>query len=106
MVKKTKANKKIVSIKKKAKMQQSVLHYPNLKTVLMVEEILEDAKEPMSKKELKDRLPKKIMHQTLNIILEYLEECGKIITGNKGIFWIYNPSEKLAAAIKRGRRVL
>ncbi len=45
------------------------------------------------------------MHQTLNIILEYLEKSGKIIDGRKGILWIYNPSLKMDKAIKEGIEV-
>ncbi len=77
----------------------NIMHYPNLKTVLMVEEILKSAEGTMSREELKQKLPKKIMHQTLNVILEYLEDSGKIIDGHKGILWIYNPSKKLEKAI-------
>jgi hypothetical protein len=42
------------------------------------------------------------MHQTLNIILKYLEDSGKIIDGRKGILWIYNSSKKLSKAIEEG----
>ena len=84
---------------------QQILHYPSLKTVLMVEEILQDANEPLTREELKRRLPKKIMHQTLNIILEYLERSGKIIDGRKGIVWIYNESPKIKMAIEKGIEV-
>jgi hypothetical protein len=79
-----------------------VIHYPNLKTVLMVEEVLKNANDLMTREQLKKRLPTKIMHQTLNVILEYLEDSGKIIDGRKGILWIYNPSPKLDKAVKEG----
>ena len=82
-----------------------IIHYPNLKTVLMVEEVLKNADLPMSREKLKKNLPTKIMHQTLNIILKYLEESGKIWDGRKGIIWIYNPSQKLQRAINEGVRV-
>ena len=79
-----------------------VIHYPNLKTVLMVEDVLKKANGLMTREELKEKLPTKIMHQTLNVILKYLEEGGKILDGRKGILWIYNPSPKLDKAIKEG----
>lgn len=79
-----------------------VIHYPNLKTVLMVEDVLKKANNMMSREELKKKLPTKIMHQTLNVILNYLENSGKILDGRKGILWIYNPSPKLDKAIKEG----
>ena len=81
---------------------QKIIHYPNLKTVLMVEEVLKKANNLMTREELKKKLPNKIMHQTLNVILKYLEDSGKILDGRKGILWIYNPSQKLDKAIKEG----
>ncbi|MFH1591352.1 MAG: hypothetical protein ABIC95_05500 [archaeon] len=79
-----------------------IIHYPNLKTVLMVEQVLKEANELMSREQLKKKLPTKVMHQTLNVILNYLEDSGKILDGRKGILWIYNPSPKLDKAIKEG----
>ena len=79
-----------------------VIHYPNLKTVLMIEEVLKNANNLITREELKAKLPVKIMHQTLNVILKYLEDSGKILDGRKGILWIYNPSPKLDKAIKEG----
>ena len=83
-------------------MKQEVIHYPSLKTVLMVEEALAKANTSVNREQLKKMLPKKVMHQTLNLILEYLEESGKIFDGRKGITWIYNPSKKLQKAIDAG----
>ncbi len=79
-----------------------VIHYPNLKTVLMVENVLKKANQLMTREQLKKKLPTKIMHQTLNVVLRYLEDSGKILDGRKGILWIYNPSSKLDKAIKEG----
>ena len=79
-----------------------VIHYPTLKTVLMVENVLKKANTLMTREQLKKKLPTKIMHQTLNVILKYLEDSGKILDGRKGILWIYNPSPKLDKAIKGG----
>ena len=83
-------------------METTVLHYPSLKTVLMVEATLKNAHKPVSREGIKKMLPTKVMHQTLNVILKYLEESGKILDGRKGIVWIYNPSPKLDKAIKEG----
>lgn len=70
--------------------------YPNLKTVLMVEKVLEKNQDiPLKLSELKNKLPKQIMHQTLKLILHYLWESGKIIYGPKGIQWIYTKPEQL-----------
>lgn len=81
---------------------ETILHYPSLKTVLMVERALKEANTLVNREELKKLLPNKVMHQTLNVVLEYLEESGKILDGRKGILWIYNPSPKLDKAIKEG----
>ncbi len=79
-----------------------IIHYPNLRTVLMVEQVLENALGPMTREQIKRELPNKIMHQTLNVILKYLEDGGKIIDGRKGVLWIFNPSKKLNVAIRSG----
>ena len=71
----------------------------------MVERTLKDAEGIITREELKRRMPNKIMHQTLNIIIKYMEDRGLIIDGHKGILWIYNPSPKLKEAIKKGREV-
>ena len=85
------------------KMQESeIIHYPTLKTVLMVEGVLQKANKSLTREQLKYKMKKQIMHQTLNVILKYLEDSGKIIDGRKGILWIYNPSSKLDKAIKKG----
>jgi len=82
-------------------MKQEIIHYPNLKTVLMVEKVLKNANKPISKNEILRRLPNKTMFQTLNIILNYLEEKAMIHIGEKGVIWIYNPSLKMKKALRR-----
>ncbi len=82
-----------------------ILHFPNLKTVLQVEKVLQDADTVISKNELKRRLPTQIMHQTLNLILEYLEDSGKIMIGSKGITWIQNDNPKLKKLLEKAVRV-
>ncbi|MFO7872822.1 MAG: hypothetical protein R6U26_04295 [Candidatus Undinarchaeales archaeon] len=86
-------------------MKKQALHYPNLRTVLMVEKVLKNAETTLSREELKEKLPRKVMHQTLNVVLEYLEESGKILDGHKGIVWIYNQSPKLAKAISEAKEL-
>ena len=86
-------------------MKQEILHYPNLKTVLVIEKTLQEADTVISKSELKRRLPTQIMHQTLNLILEYLEKSGKIIIGSKGITWIFNNNPKLKSLLNKAVRV-
>lgn len=84
---------------------QKVIHYPNLKTVLAVEKVLKEAETTISREEIKRRLPMSIMHQTLNVILKYLENRNMILEGEKGILWIYNPNPKLREAIEKGTEI-
>ena len=80
---------------------KEIPHYPNLKTILMVENVLKHAEVALKRSEIKRRLPVKIMHQTLNVIIDYLDENGKILEGPKGIIWAYNPSLKMREATRR-----
>jgi len=73
-----------------------IKRYPNLNTVIMVEDFLKKNRDiPIKITELKQKLPKQVMHQTLQIILEYLFNSGKIIYGPKGIQWIFSEPEHL-----------
>jgi hypothetical protein len=85
--------------------EKEIIHYPSLRTMLMVERILKEADTMIDREELKRRLPNKIMHQTLNLILRYLEEKEMIIDGHKGILWIYNPTLKLRKVIENAKEI-
>jgi hypothetical protein len=75
--------------------------YPNLSTVLMVEDYLKKHRDlPIKITELKTALPKQVMHSTLKIILLYLYKSGKIIYGPKGMQWIYSEPEHLKKMLK------
>lgn len=87
------------------KRMESVLHAPRLGTVLMVEETLRDAGEAISVAELKRKLPKKVMHQTLLVILDYLQDSSKILISSKGIVWTYATREELNALLAKGREI-
>ena len=84
------------------------LHYPRLDTILNVEKVIRGAKAPVSKNEIDRRLRKQIMRPTLNIILEYLEDSGKIAILKEGIIWIYHEdiSDKLKERLAKGVRIL
>ena len=84
------------------KKQENAIHSPTLNTVLMVEDVLKEAGELLTVADLKRRLPKKVMHQTLLQILDYLQLSGKIIIGTKGILWAHTERKELEAMIKRG----
>ena len=55
--------------------------------------------------DIKKKLPKQVNHNTLIIILEYLEESNKIVSTIKGITWIHNPSPHLRKEISKGLEV-
>ena len=89
-------------------MLKQVLHYPRLDTILKIEEIIKKAKEPLSKNEIDRRLEKQIMRPTMNVILKYLEESGKIAILKQGIIWIYKEdiSRKLREKLEKGITVM
>ncbi|MBI1972730.1 hypothetical protein HYS50_01865 [Candidatus Woesearchaeota archaeon] len=71
----------------------------------MVEETLKNTGQVMTLAELKRRLPKKVMHQTLLQILDYLQVSGKILIGTKGMLWVFTERKELDALIQRGTEV-
>jgi len=78
-------------------------HSPTLGTIQMVEETIKNAKETISMAELKRRLPRKVNHNTLKIILDYLQKSGKIEFTINGVVWIFIPKEDIAALMSKGR---
>ncbi|MCE7738943.1 MAG: hypothetical protein GPJ50_06165 [Candidatus Heimdallarchaeota archaeon] len=78
-------------------------HSPTLNTVLMVEETLKNMDESViTVAKLKKILPKQVNHNTLKIILSYLEYSNKIAVTLKGITWIHNTNSGLRKAISEG----
>jgi hypothetical protein len=85
---------------------QIMLHAPTLNTVIMVEKVLQNAKDSVvTIAELKKMLPKQVNHNTLMTILSYLEESNKIAVTLKGITWIHNPNPNLRKAIAKGMEI-
>jgi len=65
---------------------------PTLQTVLMVEKFIEEHSGEYKKTELFNKLPKKVMWQTFQVIMEYLERSYKIIIEKDGkVVYIWNP---------------
>jgi hypothetical protein len=84
-------------------MVQRLEHSPTLNTVLMVEDVIKNAKNSViTIPEIKRALPRQVNHATLKVILEYLEESGKIAATLKGITWIHNTNPNLRKAVERG----
>jgi hypothetical protein len=70
----------------------TILRYPRLDTVLMVEKYIQDNDGEYKKKALWNHLPKKMMYQTFSVIIDYLLYSRKISVDNEGkIGWIYYP---------------
>jgi len=81
-------------------------HWPTLNTVIMVEDTLRKSNDSVvSIAELKRRLPRQVNHNTLILILEYLERSGKIAVSLKGITWVYTDSKVLRELIKKGTEI-
>ena len=71
---------------------KNILHYPRLDTVLMVEKFIHKTSGTYTKKQIWERLPKKVMYQTYSVIIDYLLEIGKIAKDREGkLCWIWNP---------------
>ena len=78
-------------------------HSPTLNTVFMVEDTLKNMDESViSIADLKRKLPRQVNHNTLMLILRYLEESNKIAVTLKGITWIHNSNPRLRKAIAQG----
>jgi len=72
--------------------QATILHSPTLDSVLMVEKSIQKYSQECGKYQLWKKLPKKMMYQTFQVILDYLEQSGKIMIDKDGcVIWTYNP---------------
>jgi hypothetical protein len=81
-------------------------HSPTLNTVIMAEEVLSSMDESaITIAELKRKLPRQINHNTLKVILEYLERSNKIAVTLKGITWVYNTNQNMKKAIAKGLEI-
>lgn len=73
-------------------MNQGILHYPRLDTVMMVEETIQKLDYYPTKTQLWEALPRKVMYQTFCMIIDYLVDLNKIIIDKDGqIVWTWNP---------------
>ena len=73
-------------------LQRNILHYPQLDTILRVEEFIRENSGEFKKKALWENLPKKMIYQTFCVIFDYLLESGKIAQDKeRNVAWIWNP---------------
>jgi hypothetical protein len=71
---------------------KKILHYPRLDSVLMVEKSIYDTSGTYTKKQLWEKLPKKMMYQTFSVIIDYLLYSRKIAADKEGkIAWVWDP---------------
>jgi len=78
----------------------TVLHYPRLDTVLMIEDTIKNAKDYPTRTELWKKLPKKVMYQTYKIVVDYLIDSRKVmLTKDDKLVWVFADNEKLKKLI-------
>jgi len=73
----------------------SILHYPKLDSILMVERAVQESEDYPTRMELWRSLPKGMQYQTFKLILDYLERSNKIMFEGDKIVWIFANSKKL-----------
>ena len=82
------------------------IHYPRLDTIMMVEETIKNSDDYLLKSELSRRLPKKMMYQTLNLVLKYLEDSNKIIyDSDDRIVWVAADNPRIKKLLKESVQV-
>ena len=75
-----------------AMLRKNILHYPQLDTILRVEDFIRENSGEFKKKALWKNLPKKMIYQTFCVIFDYLLESGKIAQDREGhVAWIWDP---------------
>ena len=72
--------------------RNDVARSPTLQTVLMVEKFIEENSGEFTKTQVFNNLPKKVMWQTFQVIMEYLERSYRIVIEKDGVVtYIWNP---------------
>ena len=85
--------------------QATILHSPTLESVIMVEKTIQKYSQECGKYQLWKKLPKKMMYQTFQTILEYLRQSGKIMIDKDGcIFWTYDP-DGIKKILEKGLKI-
>lgn len=65
---------------------------PTLQTVLMVENFIKEHSGEFKKTEVFNSLPRKVMWQTFQVIMSYLEENLRVVYDKEGfVVYIWNP---------------
>lgn len=66
-------------------------HYPQLNTVLMIEDAVKRHSGEYTVTQLWKKLDKKMMYQTYRTAIDYLVDSRKMAVKNKKLIWIFNP---------------
>jgi hypothetical protein len=83
---------KIIDKNKSYIKTNDIARSPTLQTVLMVEKFIEENSGEFKKTELFNKLPRKVMWQTFQVIMQYLEETLRVIYDKEGyVVYIWNP---------------
>ena len=78
--------------KMKFNVEQIITRDPRLETLMMVERFIKENSGEFRKTELFQKLPKKMMWGTFNVVLKYLWDTNKIGIDKKGyIIYIWSP---------------
>ena len=79
-------------IQMKFNVERILTRSPRLETVIMVEEFIKKNSTEFKKTELFNKLPRKLMWGTFNVVLKYLYDNNKIGMDREGnIVYIWNP---------------
>lgn len=78
---------------------------PTLETVLMVEQATKRYSGELTKRQVWERLPKKVMWSTYKTVLNYLESINKIAVSKSGII-VYIWSPEIARNFMKAKRKL
>ncbi|MFH1774522.1 MAG: hypothetical protein ABH874_06150 [Methanobacteriota archaeon] len=75
------------------------IHYPQLNTILMIENAIKQHDGEYTVTQLWRKLEKSVMYQTYKTAIDYLIDSRKVIIKNKKLVWIFNPElmDKLMA---------
>lgn len=81
-------------IKKKSYHETNeIARSPTLQTVLMVEKFIDENSGEYKKTDLFKNLPRKVMWQTFQVVMEYLESSFRIAYDKEGyVVYIWNPA--------------
>jgi len=83
-------------------MNDQIIHYPRLDTMLLVEDTIRNSKKELTRTGLYRALDGRVMYQTLKVILDYLEKSRKITYSDNKIVWIFT-NKKLDAVVAKGK---